>query len=186
MKASENKFLLLKPGVKLTHVIEPVIVSLDKYFKEINKVAYVTSGLRDPEEQLQIIRGYLVSKGLKDQHKEAFGKCSSAKINSDKYGLIYSWQIGWSKLLNMGVIINPPFAAGCLMDYIRNGVNKKGLVISGSPHFKGTAFDIGGSSNGIEDELPAIKKAFADKVPGLVGYLPERENNAIHLDCKTF
>jgi hypothetical protein len=183
MKASDNKFLIVKSSVKLTPIIEPVIVALDKYFEAINKKALVTSGLRNPDDQLSIIRGYLVSKGLKEKYSEAFTRNVDEKV-STPFGIIYGWQLGWSKLLNIGIIINPPIEAKCLLDYMRDGINKKGTLIHGSPHFNGTAFDIGGGDNGIADEMPAIYKALSDKLPGLVGWLPERENNAIHCDCK--
>jgi hypothetical protein len=184
-KASENKFLIVKSGVILTPVIEPVIVALDKYFEAANKKALVTSGLRNPESQLEIIRGYIQSKGLKAQFPEMFTLGVKDKITVAPYGSIYAWQLGWSKLLNLGVIINPCLAAPVLMDYIRNGVNKKGQVIQGSPHFAGMAFDIGGQGNGINDELAVIQTALADKCPGLVDFLAEHENNAVHCDCKS-
>ena len=183
-RATENKFLLIKLGVVITPIIEPVIVGLDEYFAKAKVTSYVTSGLRNPESQLKIIRGYLEKRGLGVSFKDAFMNDANKKIEDPKYGSIYAWQLGWSKLLNIGVIINPPFAAACLMDYIRNGVNKKGLVINGSPHFKGTAFDIGGATNGTNDETAIVKKALEDGLPGLVGYLQERENNATHCDCK--
>lgn len=186
MKASENKFLIIKSGVILTPVIEPVICALDKIFEAFNIKALITSGLRTPHDQLIIIRGYLLNKGLKDQFPEAFQHDENGRMQTKEYGEIYTWQLAWSKLLNVGVIINPPAPAVCLLDYIRSGINKKGQTIYGSPHFKGTAFDIGGGANGIADELPPIKKALADKLPGLVDYLPERENNAIHCDCKPY
>jgi hypothetical protein len=184
MKASENKFLIVKTGVVLTPVIEPVICALDEYFKKANKIAYVTSGKRNPEGQLEIIRGYLEKKGLKDEFKEAFGKGVHEKLTHEKFGSIYTWQLGWSKLLNIGVIINPPCAAACLLDYMRDGINKKGRVINGSPHFNGTAFDVGGGENGIGDETEILKQALKDGVKGLINILPERENNANHCDCK--
>jgi hypothetical protein len=186
MKASENKFLIVRSGVKLTPIIEPVICALDKYYEEFGIKALVTSGLRNPEDQLEIIRSYLVNKGLKDSHPECFGHKVDEKFvvaGKEQYGLLYSWQTGWSKLLSIGVIVNPPLAAHCIYDYMRNGVNKKGLVINGSPHFKGTAFDIGGGADGIATELKPIQKALEDKLPGLINILPERENNAIHCDC---
>jgi hypothetical protein len=184
MSATDNKFLRINPNVILTPIIEPVIVSLEAYFKEANKISYVTSGKRSPESQLTIIRNYLTSKGLASAHPEALGKNCMEKFTHEKYGSIYCWQLGWSKLLNIGVIINPPAAAACLMDYIRNGINKKGLIINGSPHFNGTAFDVGGGPNGIADETEILKRALADRVPGLMNILPERENNANHCDCK--
>lgn len=184
-RATENKFLIVNKGVVLTPTIEPVIVELDEYFKAANKVAYVTSGLRNPEGQLKIIRGYLEGKGLKAAYNDTFIHEVDKKIHDSTFGEIYAWQLGWSKLLNIGVIINPPMASACLLDYIRSGVNKKGTIIQGSPHFKGTAFDIGGGVNGIADETLIIQKAIQDKLPGLINVLPERENNANHCDCVT-
>lgn len=184
MKASDNKFLIVKPGVVLTPIIEPVICALDLYFKEANKISYVTSGKRNPDGQLQIIRGYIEKKGLKDEFPEAFKGGVTDKFTHPQYGAIYNWQLGWSKLLNIGVIVNPPCSAACLLDYIRDGINKKGRIINGSPHFNGTAFDIGGGENGVADETAILQKALKDRVPGLVNILPERENNANHCDCK--
>jgi hypothetical protein len=184
MKAIDNKFLIVKPGVVLTPIIEPVIIALEPYFEKANKISYVTSGKRNPESQLQIIRGYIEKKGLKDQYPEAFGKGVNDKITHPQYGSIYTWQLGWSKLLNIGVIINPPCSAACLLDYIRDGVNKKGRIINGSPHFNGTAFDVGGGENGVADETAILKEAMAAGVQGLTNILPERENNANHCDCK--
>ena len=97
----------------------------------------------------------------------------------------YSWQLAWSNLLNVGVIINPPVKAICLMNYIRKGVNKKGQYINQTPHSSGTAFNIGGGSNGIMDELTVLNDALKEKkIPGLKSFLAERENNALHVDCK--
>jgi hypothetical protein len=184
MKATDNKFLIINKNVVLTPIIEPVIIALESYFKEANKISYVTSGKRNPEGQLGIIRDYLVSKGLAKGFPEAFGKRYDEKFTHDQFGSIYTWQLGWSKLLNIGTIINPPAAAACLMDYIRDSINKKGRIINGSPHFNGTAFDVGGGPNGIADETEILKRALHDRVPGLMNIFPERENNANHCDCK--
>jgi hypothetical protein len=93
--------------------------------------------------------------------------------------------MGWSALLNAGVIINPPKRAKVLMDYIRGGVNRKGSFINESPHFRGTAFDIGGGDGGIDAELKVIQKALSSgKIKGLVGILAEHNNNAVHCDCR--
>jgi hypothetical protein len=71
-RATENKFLIVNKGVVLTPRIERAIVVADKYFEEANHVAYVTAGLRDKDDQLRIIRGYLKSKGLEQAYPEAF------------------------------------------------------------------------------------------------------------------
>ena len=187
MPASQNKFLKIKEGVILTPVIEPVIIALDKYFEAANCPARVTSGLRLAEDQLRIIRGYIASKGLSNQYLDAINKGLKDKIEFNGQQ-VYAWQPGWSALLNKGVIINPPIAAICLMDYINKyGVNRKGQIIQTSVHFKGIAFDIGGGPDGISgtitNELSVLQKAKADNLKGLKGFLPERENNALHCDC---
>jgi hypothetical protein len=182
-RATENQFLIVNKGVVMTPIIEPVIVALDEYFREANKKAYVTSGLRNPESQLTIIRSYLKNKGYEKHFPDAFAYEVDKMVEDPKHGEIYAWQLGWSKLLNIGVIINPPKLSYPLMDYFRNGINKKGVLINGSPHFKGTAFDIGGGVNGITDETAILMKAMKDGVLGLVNILPERENNANHCDC---
>jgi hypothetical protein len=177
----DNKYLMLKPGVILTPTIVPVIVRLEPYFSAANLFAFVTSGLRDSEAQLALVKKYLSVKGLDKLYPSAM----VCKLN-DKDGKHYVWQMAWSHLLNIGVIINPPLAAECLMDYVRNGKNKKGQVISKTPHHTGRCFDIGGAGGEdatINDELVVMNKAMNDKVPGLINILPEHNNNAIHCDC---
>jgi len=97
---------------------------------------------------------------------------------------VYGWQLGWSKLLNIGVIVNPPYPAKVLLDYYRRGSkeNRKGTVIGVSPHFKGTAFDIRGGKN-LQEKSDVIKNSMG-KVAGLKGYLIEPKNNCVHVDCE--
>jgi hypothetical protein len=184
MKASENKFVILKSGFKTTDIIDPVLVGLDAIARRLGIKTIATSGLRDSNDQLDIIRKYLTDNGLKSQFEDTFLHGFDEKITDPKYGQIYAWQLGWSKLLNIGVIVNPPKAAICLLDYMRDGINKKGKLIHESPHFYGTSADLGGGANGIDDELKIVKTAMEEKLPGLVGYLIERKNNAIHCDCE--
>lgn len=182
-----NKFLRVRLGVRLTSIIEPVIVRLEPFFAEANCMAMVTSGLRLPEEQLSIIRQYLMLKKLSNQYIDAINREINDKIEWQGQQ-VYAWQLGWSALLNNGVIINPPMAAVCLMDYIgKDGKNRKGKIIQPSSHFTGRPFDIGGGPDGIAgsvtNELAVMQKAIRVGVKGLVSFLPERENNAIHCNC---
>jgi hypothetical protein len=74
--------------------------------------------------------------------------------------------------------------AVCLMDYIRNGKNRKGQWINQTPHSTGKSFDIGGGANAIADEAIVLDEALIEKrIPGLKSILKEGENNAIHVDC---
>jgi hypothetical protein len=182
MSSANNKWLIVKPGVVLTPTIEPVIVALDAYFEKHKLKAYVTSGLRDANAQLAVVRQYLTKKGL-DKTYPAAMKCKAEdKLpNGD-----YVWQMAWSNLLNVGVIINPPYRAICLMNYINKaGKNRKDSYINQTPHAAGKAFNVGGGSNGIMDELAVLTEALKDKkIPGLKSFLAERENNALHIDCQ--
>lgn len=174
-----NTNLIVRPGVLLTDTIDPVIAALDPFFE--GRHAYVTSGLRSKENQLDVIRMYAKLKGVAKEFPAVLTATVDAKAMYEDRS-VFAWQPAWSRLLERGIIINPPIAAAPLFDYVRGGVNKKGVVIMPSPHMRGTAFDIGGGSDGVEDERLIIALAVGS-VPGLVRVLVERENNAIHCDC---
>jgi hypothetical protein len=178
MSAIDNKWLKVLPSVVLTPTIEPVIIALEPFFEKANHVAYVTSGFRDGVNQLGVIRKYLVAKGLDTKYPEAM----TCKV-SDFSGFNYVWQMAWSNLLAVGVIINPPLSARCLMHTTFDKRDRFKALINQTPHARGTAFDIGGSENGISDEAVIIQKALQAKVPGLLDFLAEHENNAVHCDC---
>jgi len=186
MKAADNKYLIVKPGVVLTPVIEPVIVHLDQFFQAAGLRARVTSGLRDAYSQLSIVQHYLRVKGIANLYPEAMATADPKYRVASRY----AWQLGWSHLLHMGVIINPPLAAECLMDYFgpsNKGPNRKGKTINQTPHANGVCFDIGGAGGDdatIADELEVMRAAMKKGVPGLVNILPEHNNNAIHCDCR--
>lgn len=189
MKAYSNKWLTVSSNVILTETCDPVIVALDSHFESARVKARVTSCLRTPDSQLAIIRNYMRSKGLDEKYPVGMS-CGIDEVirwnNPDSGQLeeVYGWQPAWSKLLNIGVIINPPLPARVLMDYYRRGDNRKGAIIQPSPHFRGTAFDIGGAANGIDDELTVVAAAYKLGVKGFINYLPEHDNNAIHCDCR--
>lgn len=180
MKSYSNKNLLVPDHddfefqgrkyrkVILTDELDSILFSIDKYWPEKSEI--VTSGVRIPDDSLRIIRQYMRSKGLDRKYPEAM-TCDIL----DKVGSEYVWQKGWSALLNSGVIVNPPFEAVCLMDYFRNGINKKGNLIGQSPHVKKKAFDLSGT-----DSLTIVKRLVEDKM--IRGYLLERENNCLHCD----
>lgn len=178
--AKQNKFLTLGEHAIMTPCIEFVVCALEPYFAAANLKATVTSGLREPVDQLRIIRDYLKKKGLDKVYPEAM-TCSVNEKGADGN---FKWQMAWSSLLHLKIIINPPVAAICLMDYFNAaGVNRKGQVIPASNHFTGNAVNIGGGGNGIADELKVIEDA-KQHIPQIVSVVVERDNNAIHLNCK--
>ena len=136
-----NKNLIVRPTVTLTEIIDPVIAALDPFFE--GRHAYVTSGLRTKDDQLAIIKTYAALKGVAKEFPSISTATLDGKTMFEGHA-VFAWQPAWSRLLNRGVIINPPIAAAPLFDYIRGGVNKKGVIIMPSPHMRGTAFDIGG------------------------------------------
>jgi hypothetical protein len=134
------------------------------------------------EQQLDLIRQYAQLKGVVHQFPSILAAQLRKKIWYNTVS-VYEWQPAWSRLLEIGVIINPPLAAAALFDYIRDGVNKKGQIIGASPHFAGHAFDIGGGPDGIDDELRIVTKAMPD-IQALTHIVVERENNCLHVDCE--
>src|SRR5689334_18648252 len=122
MNAYDNKWLTVgvKSGVRLTGIIEPVIVALDPYFKDANLKASVTSGERTSGDQLTIIRKYSVKYGVDKEFPEILTCGVIDKIDYGNGKKIFTWQRAWSKLLNINIIVNPPCPAACLFDYIRD------------------------------------------------------------------
>lgn len=153
----------------LNERLNSTLCAIDKYWAPKSEV--VTSGVRAPKDSLRIIRNYLIQKNLFNTYPEAM----TCAIDDKKEDGTYVWQMAWSNLLNLKVIINPPLPAVCLMDYFRNGKNKKGKLIGQSPHVRGTSFDLSGL-----DSHTIVKRLVEDKM--IRGYLVERENNCLHID----
>lgn len=176
-----NKHLIVRPGVVLTEMIDRAISALDEWFD--GTLAYVTSGLRTKEDQLVIIRRYAQQTGV---HRE-FPAILTASVDARlmyKDKSMYAWRPAWSRLLERGIIINPPIAAAPLFDYWKGGKNLKGVTIMPSPHFRGTAFDIGGGADGVDEEAAILSEAIKE-VKLIRSFLVERQNNCLHVDCVT-
>lgn len=180
----KNKWLTVGPGVIRTPVTDKVIVALEPYFAEKQHKAIVTSVLRTPESQLELIKKECIRRGM-DKEFPKILTCGVDSITNLKTG-IYAWQQAWSRLLSLGYIVNPPKAAVVLFDYWKNGKNKKGEIIQPSSHLLGTAFDIGGRG-GLDktpaDEVEIISGAMARNPKiGIRSFLLERENNCLHVN----
>jgi hypothetical protein len=182
-KSDANKFLRVKDGVKLNASLDMAVVTLEPWFAAAQLEAWVTSGIRTSEDQLQTILKYCIKHGVDKQFKEILTCGVMDKIDLGDQGTIYTWQRAWSRLLNIGVIVNPPMPARCLMDYWRNNENRKGILIGHSPHYYEKAIDIsGGSDRSPVNEAEVVKKAIAARVPYIRGYLLEPKNNCCHVD----
>ena len=180
MSYKENKFLKVSSKVVLNPLIEKVVIALDSHFEKANLKAVVYSGVRTADDQLRIIREFLTSKGLHTKYSEAM---TGAVIDKNNLG-VYHWQMGWSALLNCGIIINPPLRAKLLMDYFNaNKVNRKGDIFEQTLHASGLAVDIGGGGDGLNNEVAVIEEAKKD-IPEIVSWVIERNNNCLHLNLK--
>jgi hypothetical protein len=181
MKSSNNKFLIVDKGVEINDELDEVIVSLDPEFEAAGLMATVTSGIRTPDEQLDIIKDYCRRKNIQDVFIASAELSKKVQFNGEE---IYSWQPAWSKLLEAGILINPPLRAKCLVDYINAaGINRKGVYFNQTIHASKKAFDIGGAGNGVADEAKVMQKAIASKkFPKIKGITIERNNNCVHTD----
>lgn len=201
-----NQFLIVRSNVALTNIIDPVITELDGWFEKFGVTAFVTSGLRDAQRQIGVIQKLAREHGVEKEFPEIRGATLDGQTMFAGR-LVPVWAPAWSRLLNLGVIVNPPKPAATLFDYYRRDTSRlsdgqangelklykpAGYTIGTSPHFNGTAFDIGlsretgrnGQNKKIAEELEPLRAAFeSGTVTGLKGYLVEHDNNCIHCDC---
>lgn len=171
MLSENNKYLKVKEKVVLTELLDNAIFKLDNYFKDYPR--YVTSGLRSKSAQMRII---LEKAKFKSMH------CLFDERDYDlKVSDIYIWQSTWSRLLDMGYIINPPNTA----KYIGDNLKYKGRVIQVSTHIEpGNAFDIG-ASKGIEmDTVQGIINYAMTKEQCIKSFKTEDVNNCFHINIK--
>jgi len=176
---SALKALTFAPGVVRTDATDEVIWRYDDLFHAAGHRAVVTSVKRSVLGQLQTIERYAVAKQIIQP-----SECLDLSMPMDWRGQkVLRWQVVWSTLLHLGVIISPPVPAAVLMDYWRDGINKKGVTITPSAHLAGRAFDIGGGKNGAEDEF-AVCQAAAKEISQVSQVLLERENNCVHTTIK--
>ncbi len=163
--------------------LDKVINNLDEYMKKTPKWSNfnieLTSGYRTPEVQLTIIESYAIKNKIKFPEFDPYNVSKKVIVDGKN---VYCWQRTWSKLLNIGIIVNPCFDAECLFDYIVGGVNKKGQIIKQSTHMQGRAFDMSGNV-GLDKEKELIEDAMKAGV-GIISYLIERNNNAAHCNIK--
>ncbi len=168
--------IILRPNVKLSEQLSKVIWDLSPYTGETD--VELTSGIREPIEQLHLIGWYAKEYGI---YFPEFDLQDLHGIRTVDGIAVATWQRTWSRLLHFGIIINPPLAAECLEYSLRpDGSNRKGEIIPGSPHGTGKCFDLSGKAG-----LDLIAKFLADaKADGVEirNWIIERKNNAVHVN----
>jgi len=186
-KCLSNSFLKISPGVVLTEKIDNVIFKLDRAFEKNKVIRYVVSAVRTPDKQLNLIIQYAKAKGVRANFTED-------DVDTKTDDGLYIWQETWSKLLQLGILINPPREAKCLYSYKHpsKGVVAAGTLIKPSPHFLGIAFDISATRNvpepQIEGSLEKIvlivqNAIIEDKTLGIYSYQVEREQECMHINA---
>ncbi len=170
------------PNVVTSLAINRCLFAIDPHF--IDLPCTVTSGVRTKADQMRIIiekvKKYGIDK-LYPEWTENEGKDISVIVPVGDQEL-YWWQRGWSKLLNIQEIVNPPIPAEVLFDYIRPGdtINRKGRIIGVGPHYDGNSFDLSG--NDIHKIGKKIDLCFFKPETFIKGYLIEVVNNCCHID----
>jgi hypothetical protein len=140
-------------------------------------IARLTSGVRTPQEQVGIIAYWALKMKVNFPEFDPFDLHGQTVIDGK---LLYRWQRTWSKLLNLGIIINPPLAAVCLESYVVGGHDKQGEIIRESPHQRSTAMDFV-CDEGVDVMLGIIKAAQKSGVP-IKSYRVERKQYCVHVD----
>ena len=179
------KNLVTADGFISSPEIERTLPLLDPYFE--GELSFVTSGFRTAQKQLAIIVEKVAMRKLAHEYWEyaqMLGSEHFVHVIVDGENL-YWWQRAWSKLLNIGDIVNPPVPAEVLFDYFRPGSteNKKGLIIPMSTHQRGLALDIGGGQN-LQEKAKRVLHAEQQGKCFIKNFLIERINNAVHVDLE--
>lgn len=181
----ELKYLKIRDGCHLTPSIQRSIELADKFFE--GEPSEVTSGLRTEHSQLSIIMQKL-ARHEKDHEFVEFvnGVENHWPIDktihlSDISRDLFWWQRAWSRLLNIGEIINPPIPAEVMFDYVNDGRNKKGEILQISNHQHGLSWDVGGGKD-LKAKAKCVLAAVNSGECFIKGYRIERINNAVHVD----
>lgn len=175
------EWLDLNPDVRLTPTLENGLPMLDPFFD--NLPTLITSGYRSSRDQVEVILQLAKSNGLYGNFtelREFKDSDPAVKFPFDSKEQIYWWQRAWSKLLENGVIVNPPLMATCLYDYIRSsGENMKGKVLQPSNHSQGNAVDLSAKEQ-MDEKVQRLESA---KRSGVIkSYMVERKQNCLHVN----
>lgn len=168
------KNLTLASGVILSPASTRTALAMDPFFD--GEPSVITSGDRSPEHQLRIIADKIVRHGLDKKDalwQEFVGNAPDLKVKVDGQEMFW-WQPGWSKVLEIGDIVNPPLPAVSLGSY------KPGKLIGISDHMKRIALDIGGGNN-LLNKVLRVQKAVDAGTCWIAYFKQEPVNNAVHV-----
>jgi hypothetical protein len=192
MIAIRQGAILDKAQKKIISNIEPFTTGLDME---------VTRGHSTPREQLETIAKLATENGVFFPEFDSAVKDMETIIDIPTVGRVYTWARTVSKLLNIGVVVNPPIRMICLFPYERpSGEQMMGKGINPSPHIKPVPtdeevdegnydpcpIDFSAKVNGISNLLLArqiMVRAMAAGA-GIKFVKPEPKNGCIHNDTE--
>lgn len=167
---------------KVIKAIEPFTTGMDME---------VTRGHDTPRGQLQTIAKYARQNGVYFPEFSPDIVDIGLIVDIPIVGRVRTWERVWSKLLSIGVIINPPLAGKCLFPYVRaSGESMLGKMIDPSPHIKELddpkpcPIDFSAKVNGISNIKLAtqILNKAKDAGAGIRFVKPEIRNACVHCD----
>lgn len=167
---------------KVIKAIEPFTTGLDME---------VTRGHDTPHGQLQTIAKYARQNGLYFPEFSTDVEDLAMTVEIPTVGRVRTWERMWSKLLNIGVIINPPMPGKVLFPYARpSGDQMLGKMIDPSPHIKALddpkpcPIDFSAKVNGVPNIHLAtqIMSKAKDAGAGIRKIVPEIKNGCVHID----
>lgn len=167
---------------KIIFNVQPFTVGLDME---------VTRGHDTPRGQLQTIAKYAKQNGVYFPEFDPEIEDIGAIVDIPTVGRVKTWERTWGKLLNIGVIINPPQTGTCYFPYVRpSGEQMLGKTIDPSPHIKPLndpnpcPIDWSIKVNGVANIVLAQKilNKAKEAGAGIRKIVPESRNGCIHTD----
>lgn len=173
----------IKPDAVIDDYQQSIINAIEPF--TIGNTYVVSRGHASPESQLAIIKDFAIRYNcLYPEFEDGNLYDQNIIIINSLAKTCFLWQRTWSKLLNIGIIINPPVVAEVLFTYIRNGVDTKGKLINPSPHILSNPIDFSAKIDGIpslKGVVSMLKRAQTAGV-GIRFIKPEPVNGCIHID----
>ncbi|MEK6744279.1 MAG: hypothetical protein AABZ15_11735 [Nitrospirota bacterium] len=165
----------------------------DKQRRVIAKIEPFTTGL-----DLRVTRGHstplsqlsTIAK-LAKEYKVSFPEFSQDNVDEmvevPGVGLVYRWQRTHSRLLHIGVIVNPPRTCTILESYVRpTGEEMLGKLMDPSPHITSDPIDFSQKVNGVPNIKLAARILTRAKAAGAgIKYVKiENVNGCCHCDLE--
>lgn len=179
--------ITIRPGAVLDEKQQRVIYKIQQH--TLGHMLTVTRGHSTPLEQLQTIADFALRHNVRFHEFDAENFAPedlhrTVEIDGQHR---YCWQQTWSRLLHLGIVVNPPLVAECLEDYINDqGYNRKGESIQPSPHILSDPIDFSARIDGAPN-MPKVIELLTTAMnngAGIRFVKPEPKNGCVHIDLE--